>query len=56
MNVTPFLDEVVAAGQAESKALALAAELAKLPASAYTGNKLDSRAAASEIMERDLAG
>ncbi len=51
-----FLDEVVAEGEAEAKALALAAELAQLPAQAYAGNKLDSRAEALEIMERDLAG
>ena len=50
-----FLDEVVAEGRAESRALALAAELAKLPANAYAANKLDPRAAAFEIMERDLA-
>ena len=51
-----FLDEVLAPGQAESKALVVAAELAKLPAHAYAGNKLDPRAGAFEVMERDLAG
>ena len=51
-----FIDEVVPAGEAESRALALAAELAKLPAHAYAHNKLDTRAAAFEVMERDLGG
>ena len=51
-----FLDEVVAEGEAEPKALALASELAKLPAKAYAANKLAPRASALEIMERDLAG
>ena len=50
-----FLDEVVPAGEAEDKALAIAGELAKLPAKAYAGNKLESRAGAFEVMEKDLA-
>jgi enoyl-CoA hydratase len=50
-----FIDELVPEGQSEQRALALAAELVKLPAKAYAGNKLTSRKAALEIMERDLA-
>ncbi len=49
-----FLDEVVPAGEAESRALEIAGELARLPAAAYAGNKLPVRAPAFEIMERDL--
>ena len=50
-----FLDEVVPGGEAEARALAIAAELAKLPAPAYATNKLARRARSIEIMERDLA-
>jgi len=49
-----ILDELVGGGESEARALAVAAELAKLPAQAYAINKLRPRATAFEVMERDL--
>lgn len=50
-----FLDEVVSDGESEARALAIAAELAALPAAAYADNKLSRRGPSLEIMERDLS-
>ena len=50
-----FLDRLVPSGQALETALATAQELAKLPASAYAGNKLAPRQQALEIMSVSMA-
>ena len=50
-----FLDKLVPSGQALDAALAAARELAKLPASAYAGNKLVPRQRALEIMSAGVA-
>ena len=50
-----FLDEVVPEGEALDRALAIAAELAELPARAYAANKLMTRAESIEIARADLA-
>ena len=50
-----FLDKLVPSGQALDAALAAAKELAKLPASAYAGNKLVPRQRALEIMSAGVA-
>ncbi len=50
-----FLDEVAPAGEVEARALAIASELAALPAAAYAANKLSRRTDRLERMERDLA-
>lgn len=49
-----FLDRLVGEGEARDAALAVAAELAKLPASAYAGNKLVPRQASLDIMTASL--
>lgn len=50
-----FLDEVVPAGEAIDRALAVATRLAQLPARAYGMNKLMARQQALDIMAADLA-
>ena len=50
-----FLDEVVPQGEALDRALAIAAELAELPARAYAANKLMTRAGSIEIARADVA-
>ena len=50
-----MFDRVVSEGDSVQAALAVAAELAALPAQAYAGNKLVPRAAALEIMRNNLA-
>ena len=49
-----FLDEVVPAGQAVERALAVAGELGALPAKAYGTNKLSTRQESIAIMKADL--
>lgn len=49
-----FLDELVGEGEAVPAALALARQLAALPARAYATNKLSTRSQAFEIMRSDL--
>jgi enoyl-CoA hydratase len=49
-----FLDEVVPEGGALDRALAIAAELAELPARAYAANKLMTRAESIEIARADV--
>lgn len=51
-----ILDTLVGEGESVEAALSTAAELAALPAKAYAGNKLSSRAAALDIMRADIAG
>ena len=50
-----YVDELVEPGEAVERALAIAAELAALPAHAYAGNKLSVRRRALERIEADLA-
>ena len=50
-----FLDRLVPEGKAIDTAVSIAGELAKLPASAYAGNKLVPRQQALDIMTADLA-
>lgn len=50
-----YVDELVEPGAAVDRALAIAKELAALPAQAYAGNKLAVRRRALERIEADLA-
>ena len=50
-----FLDEVVDDGQAVDRAMAIATELAQLPAQAYAANKLMTRAESIDIARADVA-
>jgi enoyl-CoA hydratase len=50
-----FLDEVVDDGQAVDRAMAIAKELAQLPAQAYAANKLMTRAESIDIARADVA-
>ncbi len=51
-----FLDDLVPEGRAVATALEAAAELARLPARAYAGNKLGVRAKALAAMAAELGG